>query len=77
MKLKDLFNYISPYQDIQIMDAQTGEILTDVTYISGGSRSNIEAIESHEEDLVHGITAKITADDEKTAYLLVTIDQIV
>lgn len=74
MKLKELFGIISIYQDIQLMDSQTGEILTDVTYISGGSRGNIESIESHESDLVHGITAKIAEDE--TPYLLVTITQV-
>lgn len=75
IKLKDLFyggcSVLSPYQDIQIMDSQTGEFYTDVTYIAGGSMDNMSAIDSHLDDEVHGVTAKIAEDGKP--YLMISI----
>jgi len=80
MKLKDLLECIGPYQDLQLIDAQSGECFTTVTYLNGGSEN--EEIESHHDDIVHGLSAGIckrkedgTPLNEEIPYLVVTLDQ--
>ena len=54
MKLKDLCEVFSPYQNIQIGDSKTGEPLGYVTYLAD-SGCDIESYEDYE---VYGIAPK-------------------
>lgn len=80
MILKELLECVSPYQDLQLRDAQSGECFTTVTYLNGGSEGG--EIEMHYNDTVHGVSAGIskTKEDgtplkEEMPYLIVMLDQ--
>lgn len=72
MKLKELLEFVDIYQDMQLINAMTGEVFTPVTYLEGGHPDSLDCIESHKEDIVHGVSAGIANDGEP--YLKVTID---
>ena len=74
MKLKELMKLIDPYQDLQIFNAMTGEYYTDVIYVAGGSPINMEGLDSHLDDIVHGISAGISY--EGVPYLRIAIDVV-
>lgn len=75
MKLGDFLKLVDVYQDIQLINAKTGEVYTDVTYLAGGHPDNIDIIKAHKEDMVHGVSAGITTD--KSPYLIITIDCVI
>ena len=75
MKLEDLLKMIDVYQDIQLVNAKTGEVYTDVTYLAGGSTDNIDNINNHKTDLVHGISAGIS--DGGQPYVRISIDCVI
>ena len=60
MKVKELLDLISPFQDIQFGDSKTGEPLTHVDYLAD---SGCEA-SSYEENDVYGIAPKIAKNGE-------------
>jgi len=78
MLLKDLIKCLGPYQLFQLMDAQSGEVFTTVTYLNGGS----EDIEPYYRDTVHGISAGVTKTkedgtplDKEEPYVIIMLDQ--
>ena len=75
MKLGDFLKLVDVYQDIQLINAKTGEVYTDVTYLAGGAPENLETIDSHKEDIVHGVSVGIAKDGEP--YLNITIDCVI
>ncbi len=75
MKLKELMRFIDPYQDLQLFNAMTCECYTDVTYVGGGSKDNMEALDAHMEDLVHGISSGIS--NAGSSYLRITVDNVI
>lgn len=77
MKLKEFLELISIYENIQLMNAKTGKFYTDVTYLAGGSCSNINAIEAHETDVVHGVSVGLTKGEDPEPYLLITLDEVI
>ena len=68
MKVKDLYDVLSPYQNIQFGDSKTGEPLTYVSYIAD---SGCE-ITSYEDYEVYGIAPKV--DKEGKTYLAILMD---
>lgn len=67
MKVKDLYNVISPFQNLQIADSKTAEPLTFVSYIAD---SGCE-ITNYEEYEIYGIAPK--KDKEGDLYLAILI----
>lgn len=67
MKVKDLYNVISPLQDLQLFDSKSGNALTSLDYIadSGCEISNYEEYE------IYGIAPK--KDKEGNLYLAILI----
>lgn len=67
MKVKDLYNVLSPFQNFQLGDSKTGEPLTFVDYMAD---SGCE-IENYEEYEVYGIAPK--SNKEGKLYLAILI----
>lgn len=74
MKLEELLEKIDVFQDLQLINAKTGEVYTDVTYLAGGSPDNLDNIDTHKKDIVHGISAGISNDGEP--YVRISIDNV-
>lgn len=75
MKLEELLEKIDVFQDLQLINAKTGEVYTDVTYLAGGSPNNIDNINTHKKDIVHGISAGIANDGEP--YVRIAVDNVI
>lgn len=75
MKLEELLEKIDVFQDLQLINAKTGKVYTDVTYLAGGSPDNLDNINTHKKDIVHGISAGISNDGEP--YVRISIDNII
>lgn len=75
MKLEELLEKIDVFQDLQLINAKTGEVYTDVTYLAGGSPDNLDNINTHKKDIVHGISAGISNDGEP--YVRISIDNVI
>ena len=71
MKLKDLLKVIDIYQNFQLMNAKTGQCLTSVTYMEGGSEG--DSIELYSDWYVHGISASNTENKEEP-FVLITLN---
>lgn len=68
MKLKDLIELLSPYQDIQLGDSKTGEPLNTMSYIADSACD----IVSYEDYDVYGIAPKVNQKGE--AYLAILLE---
>lgn len=71
IKLEDLLEIIDIYQDLQLVNAKTGEILSPVTYIAEVT----DEVTSHYRDIVHGISAGVT--EEGNGYLKIMVDNVI
>jgi len=71
MKVKDLYNVISPFQGLQLFDSKTGDALTSLDYIAD---SGCE-IDSYEDYEIYGIAPKMSSG-QKT-YLAIMIEMTV
>ena len=70
-KLEDLLEMIDVFQDLQLVNAKTGEVLSPVTYIAEAT----DEITSHYRDIVHGISAGVT--EEGDGYLKIMVDNVI
>jgi len=70
MKLKNFIKYLDPLQDIQLINAKTGEVLTSVNYLDD-SLFYENQVSSYKEDYVYGIASSISNED--TSFLIITI----
>ena len=67
MKVKDLYNILSPFQNFQLGDSKTGEPLTYVNYIADSACE----IDNYMDYDVYGITSKV--DKEGNPYLVILL----
>ena len=70
MKLKNFIKYLDPFQDIQIINAKTGEALTSVNYLDD-SQFYEDQVHCYEDDRVYGIAAGTS--NEGSSFLIITI----
>jgi hypothetical protein len=70
MTVKELFNTVSPFLDMQICDSKTGEPLTGVDYLANSGCD----LCTYEEDDIYGIAPKVNKDGKLYLAILIEVE---
>ena len=70
MKVKELCNILSPFQEIQVFDSKTGEPVGSLSYLAD---SRCDVYDSYGDDDVYGIAPKVNSEGESYLAILVEL----
>ena len=70
MKVKELCDVLSPFQNIQVFDSKTGEPITSMDYLAD---SSCEVYDSYGDDDIYGIAPKVNKDGKPYLAILVEL----
>ena len=70
MKVKELCDVLSPFQNIQVCDSKTGEAFTYVNYLAD---NGCEVYDSYGDDDIYGIAPKVDKDGKPYLAILVEL----
>jgi len=77
MRLKKLLKKLDIYEQFQLVNAQTGEPITDVDYLA--DTGTWERMAGNLDSRVHGISAGVIKDEHgvaKDVYVVITLDNV-